>query len=88
MSFAFGVNHGRTRRGALVFDVADLVKDAVVMPAAFKGFAEAENASKNRHRVLEALERAKALKGMLGMSDVIAMLAQQPPSEATRPLET
>ena len=27
--------HGKTRRGALVFDVADLIKDAIVLPFAF-----------------------------------------------------
>lgn len=31
----FAVMHGKTRRGALVFDVADLVKDAIVLPSAF-----------------------------------------------------
>ncbi|WP_319561098.1 type I-F CRISPR-associated endonuclease Cas1f [Marispirochaeta sp.] len=31
----FAVMHGKTRRGALVFDVADLVKDAVILPWAF-----------------------------------------------------
>lgn len=31
----FAVMHGKTRRGALVFDVADLIKDAVVLPWAF-----------------------------------------------------
>ena len=31
----FAVMHGKTRRGALVFDVADLVKDALVLPTAF-----------------------------------------------------
>lgn len=31
----FAVMHGKTRRGALVFDVADLIKDAVVLPGAF-----------------------------------------------------
>lgn len=35
ISFALPVMHGKTRRGALVFDVADLFKDAVVMPLAF-----------------------------------------------------
>ncbi|WP_197033101.1 type I-F CRISPR-associated endonuclease Cas1f [Thiomonas sp. FB-Cd] len=30
------VLHGKTRRGALVFDVADLFKDWLVMPAAFR----------------------------------------------------
>lgn len=33
----FAVMHGKTRRGALVFDVADLIKDAVVLPFAFIG---------------------------------------------------
>lgn len=28
----FAVMHGKTRRGALVFDVADLIKDAIVLP--------------------------------------------------------
>lgn len=31
----FAVMHGKTRRGALVFDIADLVKDAIVLPGAF-----------------------------------------------------
>lgn len=31
----FAVMHGKTRRGALVFDAADLVKDAIVLPRAF-----------------------------------------------------
>lgn len=42
----FAVMHGKTRRGALVFDVADLIKDAVVLPNAFiaerKNFTEKE----------------------------------------------
>lgn len=32
---AFALMHGKTRRGALVFDVADLIKDAIVLPLAF-----------------------------------------------------
>lgn len=32
---AFALIHGKTRRGALVFDVADLFKDAYVLPRAF-----------------------------------------------------
>lgn len=36
ISYAFPLLHGKTRRGALVFDVADLFKDALVMPLAFK----------------------------------------------------
>ncbi len=35
ISFALPVMHGKTRRGALVFDIADIFKDAVVLPHAF-----------------------------------------------------
>jgi len=35
ISFAFPLLHGKTRRGGLVFDVADILKDAVVVPMAF-----------------------------------------------------
>lgn len=36
ISYAFPLLHGKTRRGALVFDVADLFKDGIVMMLAFK----------------------------------------------------
>lgn len=39
ISFAFPLLHGKTRRGALVFDMADAIKDAIVLPAAFKAAA-------------------------------------------------
>lgn len=32
----FPVLHGDTRRGALVFDVADIIKDAFLLPVAFR----------------------------------------------------
>lgn len=35
ISYSFPVMHGKTRRGALVFDVADLIKDAIILPNAF-----------------------------------------------------
>lgn len=34
--YIFPLLHGKTRRGALVFDVADLIKDSLVMPVAFE----------------------------------------------------
>ena len=34
--FAFPVLHGNTRRGALVFDVADIIKDGILLPLAFE----------------------------------------------------
>lgn len=36
ISYAFPVLHGKTRRGALVFDVADIIKDWIIMPTAFE----------------------------------------------------
>jgi len=33
--YAFAVLHGETRRGALVFDVADMLKDGLLLPLAF-----------------------------------------------------
>lgn len=43
ISYALPVMHGKTRRGALVFDVADMYKDALVLPLAF-------HAAKRRYR--------------------------------------
>ncbi|WP_019895604.1 type I-F CRISPR-associated endonuclease Cas1f [Hydrogenovibrio halophilus] len=44
ISFAFPILHGKTRRGGLVFDVADLVKDAMVLPKSFEhGMAGSSN---------------------------------------------
>lgn len=44
----FAVMHGKTRRGALVFDVADLVKDAIILPWAF--ICAKENATEQEFR--------------------------------------
>lgn len=43
ISFALPILHGKTRRGGLVFDLADLVKDAFVMPIAFTCAAKGLN---------------------------------------------
>lgn len=44
----FAVMHGKTRRGALVFDIADIVKDAIVLPLAF--ICAKDNASEQEFR--------------------------------------
>jgi CRISPR-associated protein Cas1 len=56
------VLHGKTRRGALVFDVADLIKDAAIMPNAFLAIANKETESQFRRRALATLDDIKALK--------------------------
>ncbi|MCC5611505.1 type I-F CRISPR-associated endonuclease Cas1f [Nostoc sp. CHAB 5834] len=60
--YSYPVMHGKTRRGALVFDVADIIKDAYVMPTAFISAAAGESASVCRRRILAAFDENNALK--------------------------
>ena len=60
----FGVMHGKTRRGALVFDVADLVKDAIVLPLAFICAKEKASNQEFRQQVLQKFTEHKALDFM------------------------
>ena len=70
----FAVMHGKTRRGALVFDIADLVKDAIVLPWAF--VCARENATDNdfRQQCLKSFIDHKALDFMFNM---VKELSQQ-----------
>lgn len=67
ISYAFPLLHGKTRRGALVFDIADLIKDAYVMPLAFRCGTDArikDNAF--RAQLIETLHEANALDLLFG----------------------
>jgi CRISPR-associated protein Cas1 len=57
--------HGKTRRGGLVFDVADLIKDAVVLPQSFIAAMAGEDAQEFRKRCIEKLNSAKAIDVMI-----------------------
>jgi len=59
--------HGQTRRGALVFDVADLIKDAVVLPWAFQAAAEKLDESQFRKGCVQRLHQAKTLDLFFGV---------------------
>lgn len=59
------VLHGKTRRGGLVFDVADLVKDAVVLPQAFLSAMRGDEEQTFRHACIESFARTEALDGMI-----------------------
>lgn len=59
------VLHGKTRRGGLVFDVADLVKDAVVLPQAFISAMRGDDEQEFRHACVELLTSAEALDFMI-----------------------
>ena len=60
----FAVMHGKTRRGALVFDIADLIKDAIVLPWAFISAKEKASEQEFRQQVLQKFTEHKALDFM------------------------
>ena len=60
----FAVMHGKTRRGALVFDIADLVKDAIVLPLAFVCAKEGMSEQEFRSQCLQKFVEHKALDFM------------------------
>lgn len=74
----FAVMHGKTRRGALVFDIADLIKDAIVLPLAF--ICASENATEQtfRQECLRYFAKYKALDFMF--EQVKSMALQTPQS--------
>jgi len=60
----FAVFHGKTRRGALVFDVADLIKDTLVLPWAFICAKEGATEQEFRQQCLQNFTKHKALDFM------------------------
>lgn len=64
ISHSFAVMHGKTRRGALVFDVADLIKDAVVLPYAFICAKEGMKEQEFRQQLLQKFTEHKCLDWM------------------------
>ncbi len=59
------VLHGKTRRGGLVFDVADLVKDAVILPQAFVSAMRGDSEQEFRDSCIEALVQTESLDFMI-----------------------
>jgi CRISPR-associated protein Cas1 len=59
------VLHGKTRRGGLVFDVADLVKDAVILPQAFISAMRGDEEQAFRQACIERLTQTESLDFMI-----------------------
>lgn len=55
------VLHGKTRRGGLVLDAADLVKDAAILPQAFLSAMRGDDEPQFRRQCIEALTRSESL---------------------------
>ena len=73
------VMHGKTRRGGLVYDVADINKDALILPQAFIAAMNGEDEQEFRQRCLSNFQRADALDIMIEtVQDVAHEISQQP----------
>ncbi|MGP9797700.1 type I-F CRISPR-associated endonuclease Cas1f [Halomonas sp. 86] len=74
------VLHGKTRRGGLVFDVADLVKDAVILPQAFISAMRGDEEQEFRQACIERLTRTESLDFMIDtLKDVAQALGSGEP---------
>ena len=71
----FAVMHGKTRRGALVFDIADLIKDALILPWAFICAKEGATEQEFRQQCLQAFTDHKALDFMFDQVKGVALQA-------------
>jgi CRISPR-associated protein Cas1 len=67
------VLHGKTRRGGLVFDAADLVKDAIIVPQAFVSAMRGDEEQQFRRQCIETLIRSEALDFMIDQLKAIAI---------------
>jgi len=70
---ALAVLHGKTRRGALVFDTADLIKDAHILPQAFMAAMRGDDEQEFRRQCIETLTRSEALDFMIDTLKTVAM---------------
>lgn len=66
------VLHGKTRRGGLVFDVADLVKDALILPQAFISAMRGDEEQEFRQACVENLTLSESLDFMIDTLKAVA----------------
>lgn len=67
------VLHGKTRRGGLVFDAADLIKDAIILPQAFISAMAGDDEQTFRRACIEQLTRTGALDFIIDSLQQIAL---------------
>lgn len=67
------VLHGKTRRGGLVFDVADLVKDAIILPQAFISTMRGDTEQEFRQACIESLTSSESLDFMIDTLKAVAL---------------
>jgi|SRR6185437_10944409 len=59
---SFPVSHGLTRKGALVFDIADMIKDACILPVAFHLSKQGKSDGDVRKKCIWWLDKFNALE--------------------------
>ena len=65
--------HGKTRRGGLVFDVADLIKDALVLPQAFISATRGDDEQTFRQGCIERFVQTEALDFVIDTIKAVAI---------------
>ena len=65
--------HGKTRRGGLVFDVADLIKDALVLPQAFISAMRGDDEQTFRQNCIERFAQTEALDLVIDTIKAVAI---------------
>ncbi len=68
----FALMHGKTRRGALVFDIADLIKDAIILPNTFICAKDNLTEQDFRQQCLQSFIEHKSLDFMFNQVKKIA----------------
>lgn len=72
LSHGLAILHGKTRRGGLVFDAADLVKDAIILPQAFVSAMRGDDEQTFRQQCISQLTRSEALDFIIDQLKAIA----------------
>lgn len=70
---AFAVMHGKTRRGALVFDIADLIKDSIILPTALICAKNNFSESEFRNKVLELFINHNSLTFLFNTTEELSV---------------
>ncbi len=69
--------HGKTRRGGLVFDIADIIKDALILPQAFIAAMAGKDEREFRQHCMERFNQIEALDVMIDtIKDVATSLGE------------
>ncbi len=79
----FALMHGKTRRGALVFDIADLIKDTLILPWAFICAKERMSEQEFRQQCLQNFTKHKALDFMFETVKTICAEANKMTDDST-----